>query len=380
MSLFEDTAGPLAPDERARRRPRDRFTAVPFGVWALAVALVALLILTFLPTGFVIQRQGPVVNTLGTAENADGEDVPLISVDGAETYPTGGALDLTTVQIQGNREQTPSWFQLALAWFDPAEAVLPLDRIFPAGTTTEERNQESAALMVDSQKEATAAALAELGYDVRPHVSVYGFAEDSPAEGILEEGDEIVSADGRAIETTEQLRAAIGALEGAPIDLVVRRDGDERTETVTPVQQDSADGPVWLIGVTTAHDYDFPIDVTIQLDRIGGPSAGQMFALGIIDTLTPGELNGGENVAGTGTIDASGAIGPIGGIRQKLYGARDAGADWFLAPADNCDEVVGHVPGDLRVVSVETLDDSLAALEAISTGDKLADLPSCSAG
>ena len=105
-----------------------------------------------------------------------------------------------------------------------------------------------------------------------------------------------------------------------------------------------------------------------------------MFALGIIDTLTPGSLNGGEKVAGTGTISADGTVGPIGGIRQKLWGAKDAGADWFLAPESNCDEVVGHVPDGLRVFAVEDLDDSLAVLDAIRDGGDLDALPTCDAG
>lgn len=378
MSLFEDaTATPSRSTDPRRSGGSRRFSV---GVWALVIALVALLVLSFLPTGFVIQRQGPVVNTLGSAENTDGEEVPLISIRGAETYPTAGALDLTTVQIAGNRERTPSWFELAMAWFDPSQAVLPIDQVFPAGTTTEQRNEENAALMVDSQKEATAAALTQLGYEVRSHVGVGALTEDSPSSGILEVGDEIVSADGTPISDTAQLRSVINDGGGDPVELVIRRGDAERTVTVTPVRSETADGPVWIIGITTARDFDFPIDVTIQLDRIGGPSAGQMFALGIIDTLTPGELNGGEQVAGTGTIDSAGTIGPIGGIRQKLYGALDAGADYFLAPRRNCDEVVGHIPGDLRVIPVATLDDSLAALDAIRTGEGVDDLPVCTVG
>jgi PDZ domain-containing protein len=124
-------------------------------------------------------------------------------------------------------------------------------------------------------------------------------------------------------------------------------------------------------------DYDFPIDVTIQLNNVGGPSAGMMFALGIIDTLTPGELNAGETVAGTGTITAGGEVGPIGGIRQKMWGARDAGAEWFLAPEANCDEVVGHIPGDLQVFSVATLDDALDVLDAVREDGDLEALPTC---
>ena len=122
--------------------------------------------------------------------------------------------------------------------------------------------------------------------------------------------------------------------------------------------------------------YDFPFEVQIQLDKVGGPSAGMMFALGIIDKLTPGQLQGGENVAGTGTIDQSGAVGPIGGIQQKLHGALESGATWFLAPADNCDEVTGNIPDGLTVFSVSTLDQALTALEGIKTGDT-SDLPTC---
>jgi PDZ domain-containing protein len=135
-----------------------------------------------------------------------------------------------------------------------------------------------------------------------------------------------------------------------------------------------------LLGVGVSVDYEFPFDVTLRLDKVGGPSAGMMFALGIIDKTTPGELNGGETVAGTGTITASGTVGAIGGIRQKLYGARDAGASVFLAPASNCDEVVGHVPSGLDVYAVATLDDAVTALETVADGGDTASLPTCTAG
>jgi PDZ domain-containing protein len=104
-----------------------------------------------------------------------------------------------------------------------------------------------------------------------------------------------------------------------------------------------------------------------------------MFALGIMDTLTPGELNGGAQIAGTGTITASGEVGPIGGIRQKLWGALDAGAQVFLAPEANCDEVVGHIPGGLEVFAVEDLDDAIAVLDAVREDEDLAGLPRCTA-
>ncbi|TDN92516.1 PDZ domain-containing protein [Microbacterium sp. BK668] len=350
------------------------------GVWALAVAMVVLLVLTLLPTAYVIQRPGPVYNTLGTATSADGEDVPLISVEGAETYPTSGALDLLTVQVVGNRERTPNWVELATAWFDPTKAVLPLDAVFPANQTSEERNAESSAMMIDSQKEATAAALSELGYDVVPRLTVHSFTEDSAAAEVLQEGDVILAADGTDVASGEQLRDIVNAGDGAPVTLTIDRDGGAMNVSVTPREAEIDGETLWLLGITLLNDYEFPIDVAIQLNNVGGPSAGMMFALGIIDTLTPGELNGGQKVAGTGTITADGTVGPIGGIRQKLWGADGAGADYFLAPEANCDEVVGHIPSGLRVFAVETLDDALDALSAVREGADLDALPTCTAG
>ena len=117
-------------------------------------------------------------------------------------------------------------------------------------------------------------------------------------------------------------------------------------------------------------EYEFPFDVELQLDNVGGPSAGMMFALGIVDKLTPGAMTGGEIVAGTGTIDSAGAVGAIGGIRQKLWGAQDAGADWFLAPESNCDEVVGPRPRRAHACSRSTtLDEARTVVEDVADGD-----------
>ncbi len=371
MALFDDN--PVIVQQRPPVRRRTRR-----GLIALAVALVVLATLSFLPTGYVIQQPGPVYNTLGTATAAsdDEQEIPLISVEGAETFETAGALDLTTVQVRGNRERTPSWMELLGAWFDSSTAVVPIGAIFPEGQTSEQRNEESAALMIDSQKEATAAALSELGYDIGAMIVIHSVPSGSPAEGILEAGDVVVGVDGTSVAVVDELRAAIQQDGGGPVSITVLRDGVEQTLEVTPVKNE--DDGSWQVGVSIMHDYDFPFDVTIQLDNVGGPSAGMMFALGIIDVLTPDDLNGGEHVAGTGTIAADGTVGPIGGIRQKLWGALRAGAEYFLAPESNCDEVKGHVPDGLQVFSVATLDDSLAVLDVLREGGDLAALPTCS--
>lgn len=373
--LFPDP-GPVQPQRRAKKRRGARV-----GSAAIAVALVALAGMSFLPTGSVIQQPGPVFDTLGSVTASDGEEIPLITVTGAETYPTGGSLDLTTVQVRGNRESTPSWFELALAWFDPSRAIMPLDAVFPPDQTTEQRDEMSAQDMINSQQDGIAAALFALGHDVGTEVRVVSIADASPAAGVLEIGDVVRSANGEVIDTNDRLRELIQEGEGEPLHLVIERAGAEQEATVMPtlvVDKASPEGS-WRMGVGITHDYDFPIDVSIQLDNVGGPSAGQMFALGIIDMLTPGELNGGKQVAGTGTIDAEGVIGPIGGIRQKLFGALDAGAEYFLAPVVNCAEVVGHVPDGLRVFAVATLDDSLAVMEALRGDSSLDTLPTCDA-
>jgi PDZ domain-containing protein len=374
VTLFDENVSVVpAP---ARRRSRTTL----FGLWSLAVAVVVLFVLTFLPTAYVIQQPGPVLDTLGTSKNADGVDVPLISVPDEKGDPTTGQLDLLTVQVNGNRDRTPTWIELALAWFDPSRAVIPIDRIFPEGQTTEQRNTENADLMSDSQLEASAAALRQLGYDVPQVISVASVTADGAAAGLLEAGDVIESIDGTATPTADDVKAAIQAAGGQAVTFGIDRDGAPTTVTVTPRQGDVNGQQQWLVGISLALGFDLPVDVKIQLNDIGGPSAGMMFALGIIDKMSPGDLTGGQHIAGTGTIDEQGQVGAIGGIRQKLYGARDAGATWFLAPSANCNEVVGHVPNGIRVFSVSTLSDSLKVLETIRDGGDLDALPTCEAG
>jgi len=371
VTLFDENVSVVP----APRRRWSRSTV--FGAWSLVVATLVLLVLSFLPSPYVIQQPGPVLNTLGTSPDADGNEVPLITVPDEKDTPSAGQLDLLTVQINGNRERTPSWIELAQAWFDPSRAVVPLDRIFPSGQSTEQRNTENAALMSDSQLEASAAALRQLGYTV-PQDVVVGTIDDSGASaGVLRLGDVITALDGAPVASVADIRSAVQAGGGAPVELGIERDGAQSSVSVTPRLTDVDGQQQWLLGVGLTLNFDLPVDVKIQINNVGGPSAGMMFALGIIDKMSTGDLTGGQHIAGTGTIDADGNVGGIGGIRQKLYGARNAGATWFLAPPSNCNEVVGHVPDGIRVFSVSTLQDSLTALETIRDGGDLDALPTC---
>lgn len=379
MTLFTDDDEPAPPaggDDRVAPSRR-----VIVGWVSIGVALVLGLVLALAPAPFVIEQPGPVFNTLGTDQQVGSEPSkdakPLITIPSQTTYPTSGSLDLLTVSVVGNPDQRPSWFDIIGAWFDPSRAVQPIDEVFPPGTTTEQSNAANAALMVDSQQDAIAAALNELGYQFPQSVAVKQLIPGTPAAKVLKVGDEVTSVNGHTVDSVAGLRQQVAANgTGKAAEIGIIRDGVASTVSITPVKTQGQT----VLGIGAGMDYTFPFDVSIQLNNVGGPSAGQMFALGIIDKLTPGELNGGKKVAGTGTIDNAGSVGAIGGIRQKMYAARDTGgASYFLAPASNCDEVTGHVPSGLHVFAVKTLADSLAVLKAVSSGSSTAALPTCPA-
>jgi PDZ domain-containing protein len=345
----------------------------------LGVGIAGILVLSLLPSPYAIEQPGPVFNTLGEVR-VDDATVPLISVPGQKTYPTEGALDMLTVNVLGSPEQHANWFEIVSAWADPSKAVVPLDSVYPPGETVKQSNEQSAIDMQNSQKDAIAASLTELGYTFPSTLTVAAFSLNSPSDGILEEGDQITAVNGVKPTDVTQLRSIISANGTAkPVSLAIVRAGAARTVAVTPIPNPE-DGGKAIVGIVVGADYDFPFDVKIQLENVGGPSAGMMFALGIIDKLTPGLLNGGEKVAGTGTITADGQVGPIGGIRQKLYGARNEGASFFLAPESNCDDVTGHIPAGLTVFAVSTLSQALAALEVVAAKGDTKSLPSCPAG
>ncbi|MBI5161439.1 MAG: PDZ domain-containing protein [Micrococcales bacterium] len=367
----------VSDDAVERSSPRRRSVGV--GWLLLAAGVISAVVLSALPAPYAIERPGPVFDTLGAAPTSDGGRQRLITVTDARTYPTSGALDLLTVNLVGSREDPVTWSGVAAAWFDPSQAIVPIDLIYPDGLTQRESDRQGAAEMTTSKQEAVAAALRQLGYTVTGTVVVAQVLKDSPAAGRLRTGDRILSADGTALQDATALRSFIADSGTAtPIAFGILRGGAEQTVTVTPRSGDDGTGrKVPLIGIVPGARYDYPVEVKIRLDDVGGPSAGMMFALGIIDTLTPGKLTGGQRIAGTGEIDAAGRVGAIGGIRQKMYGARRAGADWFLAPASNCGEVAGRIPDGLRVFSVSTLTQAVAAVTAIGSGTGLDQLPTC---
>ncbi|WP_404381316.1 PDZ domain-containing protein [Knoellia locipacati] len=324
--------------------------------------------LSFIPLPYVVFEPGPVANTLG---QLDGK--AIVEIRGATAYPAKGSLDFTTVRVLGGPGDRINLFDLAQAALRKDYEVYKREEIYPEDATREEIQQENTAEMVDSQEVAAAIALRETGRVVPERVLVSQVPDGSPAKGVLEAGDEFVSVAGSPTPDASAVQAAVRAQKaGQPVSMVVRRDGTEKTLSV-PTRDNQG---VTIVGVLLGRDYELPVDVRITAGDVGGPSAGTMFTLAVYDLLTPGDLTAGKNIAGTGTMEPDESVGPIGGIRQKLSGARSGGADYFLAPADNCDEVVGHVPDGLEVVKVGSFDDALGAVKAIAA-DEVDSLPRC---
>lgn len=373
---MSEPAGPEDPSHSAvREQPRPhRFPdARPRRIrragWAgLLTAAAACLGLAFVPSPYVIESPGPTFDTLGETDAG-----PLIDVRDRETYPTEGELRLLTVQLRGNPEHPLTWVEVAEAYLDPADGIVPMSVAFPPDRTVQQSNEAGRIEMQNSQQAAVAAALIHEGIDVQSDVRVAGVIPGSPADGVLREGDRIVTVNGDVAYDVWSIRASIAAGEGPAVFEIERAGQAERLE-VTPAEEDGQR----LVGIYPANEFTFPVDIHIELPNVGGPSAGMMFALGIVDELTPGAMTAGTRWAGTGTISALGDVGPIGGIVQKMFGAERAGATHFLAPVENCDEVVGNVPAGLTVVAVDTLDDAIAAIEAVAHGEAEG-LPACEA-
>lgn len=325
------------------------------------VLFVVLLILAIaVPVPYVILSPGPTLNTLG----ADDQGNKIIVIKGRETRATDGHLNLTTVDVS---TQSVTIFQALEGWLQHDKVVVPRDSIYPPGQSTQQVNAQDTQDFIDSQNSAEAAAFCELGYP--KGVAVESFSNGSKAKGVLQANDRLLSINGASTTTTDQLTAVLDKLTpGSDATVVVSRAGNDETVSV-PLISPEKGGTGARLGITVVQGCIAPFSVDLGLaNQIGGPSAGLMFALGIIQEVGSNDLTGGRFIAGTGTIDASGAVGPIGGIQLKMIAARRAGATYFLAPADNCDDVVKATPKGLAIVKVSTLQDAVSDLLAIQGG------------
>jgi PDZ domain-containing protein len=322
---------------------------------ALITALLAIGVMAY-PLPYVVLKPGPTVNTLGSDNGKE-----VIQVTNAQTSTSAGQLRLVTVGVQPNVELV--W--AIRGWFSNEQAVVPRELIYPPDQSEKQVEQQNAQEFQTSQSSAETVALRELGYPVQTFVTAVTAGGSSV--GVLQKDDVITSVDGTAVTSPQKLTELIRAKKsGSKLTVGYTRAGKAETATITSKADKDSDPP--RIGIEIDQKQPHPFTVKIDLDQIGGPSAGLMFTLGIIDKLRPADLTGGKIIAGTGTIDDDGNIGPIGGIPQKLVGAKDAGAQIFLVPADNCAEALKNAVPGLPMAKVATVDDALTALTTFTGG------------
>lgn len=315
------------------------------------------------------------------------DTLPLVTVDGADAYESEGELRLTTLAVQDDLT-FGVWLRSFTA---PSIDLMPREQMYPDGADTEEVTEQNAMLMADSQLVATMAALETAGYELEGGGAVVAQLTDDAVTDELELGDVIIAIDSNevqdsftAVEYVQQ--AAPGdtlTFEVVAADDVEADNWDEVSshEVEITLGEQPEDPDVAYVGVLLTTHMDLPIDVTIDAGAIGGPSAGMMFALSILDVLGEEDLTGGQVIAGTGTLDVEGNVGPIGGVRQKIVGATTPPptfppeavfepASVFLVPTANLEEAQSAPAGsELQIVPVDTLDQALEALEQLRAGE-----------
>lgn len=333
------------------------------------VALAVLLVVV--PVPFVSWSPGGTRDTLGSGTGAG----PIIRVSGIDTYPTTGRLDMTILATTpaGARLSLP---QALLAYWLPSRDALPREVVYDPGKSVEEVEGEDAEMMETAQDAAVVAALRADGQPVIERPAVASVTVGGPAHERLLPGD-LVTAVGKVPTPTDRaVREAIQRTKvGETITFtVIRAKEQRRVKVITAESTTQSDTPV--VGITLGPGYDYQPDISYDLQDIGGPSAGLVFALAIYDKITDGPLLGGRHVAATGTISAKGLIGPIGAIQQKIAGAEQAGATHFLVPAANCADLAG-LHTDLSLIRVATLNEAISALQTLDTPEAAQTLPRC---
>jgi PDZ domain-containing protein len=321
------------------------------GIAVLAVLVVGSFVGIKVP--YVELGPGPTWNTLGSDRGKE-----LISISGGPTSESKGQLRMVTVGV----EDDISLFQAIQGWLNPSDAVVPREVIYPPDQTQQQVDQQNQQDFKQSQNSAETAALRYLGY--KSHIVVDAVVAGQPAEGHLQVSDVIDSVDGTAVGSSQDLVNQIRSKSaGSTVTIGYTRHGTAGTTSITTAK--APDGTT-RIGVQADDQVASPYTITFSLDDVGGPSAGLMFSLGIVDKLTPNDLTAGLTIAGTGTIDDQGNVGAIGGIAQKMRGAKRDGATIFLSPADNCAEAVANAVPGLELVKVSTLSGAVGALKTLA--------------
>ena len=330
---------------------------------------ILLIIAAFLiPSPYVILSPGNPQNVLGSA----------ITISGTKVYPTTGELSVTSVLVT-DPDSYITGFDVLYAWIDKNRVVLPRVQVYPEGESAAESIKIGADEMSGSQINATAAALDYLGYENKAKLMIVEVNKKSNAIDNLKTGDQIISVDDKNFTTSAQIMDYLDQKKpGQLISIMVIRNGSE--EVSRKIKLSARDDGSAYIGINIQSQFDFPFDVKIKLAETGGPSGGLIFALGIIDKLTSQDLVRYRNIAGTGTITTDGRVGPIGGIAEKIIGAKNAGVELFLTPVENCSDINNKekVASNtdkkvMKIVPVATLNEAISVLK-LPAGAKY---PSC---
>ena len=286
---------------------------------------------------------------------------PLVRIPGEESQDEE---DVYMVDVRIGRA---SLFERLFPWTKEGADLLPERVVNPAGVSDRQRRQSSLNDMSRSQLIAITVALRELGREVDVNESgaeIVLVQPDSPADGVLEVGDVIVEAEGQEVESIQGLQRALSDVEpGQDVELTVQR-GDERVQVTSGTQAapDDPDRAVMGVQVQDALDFEFPVDIEIDAGNIGGPSAGLAFALDIMDELGD-DIDRGRKIVATGELTLDGEVLPIGGVKQKAIGAREAGADIFLVPDANLEDA-RKATDDLEIIPVSNIQEALSVLAA----------------
>lgn len=334
------------------------------------IAVIVLVLASlFLPSPFVILSPGNPQNILGSA----------ITITGAESYPTTGKLSVTSVMVT-DPDSYITGFDVLYGWFDKNRAVLPRVEVYPKGESAADSKKSGAEEMSSSQTNATAAALSFLGYKTSSNLVITEVNEKTNAYKLLLKSDIVITVDDKKfLSASEIMRYLDQKQPGDLVSIKVLRSGGEII--TKQIKLSARDDGSAFIGVNIQQNFDFPFEVKIQLAETGGPSGGLIFALGVVEKLTQADLIRGRNIAGTGTITADGQVGPIGGIAEKIIGAKKDGVKIFLAPIENCTDIKNKdqltnsgSKNDMKIVPVATLTEAISVLN-LPTDAKY---PSCS--
>lgn len=323
------------------------------------------------PVPYVRSAPGGTYNALG---DVDGRELIKIQNSAAyPTYKTNGALRILTVSELGGPIGSVMLGDAMRSIWDPSIVLQPTAFVYPEKVDREEVSNQGELDFRSAASDAIAAALTELKIPVSTQLSVMEVNAKSPADGKIKVGDLLLAFGGNKLGDIKALRSALAKSKpGDTVTVEVQRNGKSRTYDLTLAK--SKEGKP-LIGVYLLTQFVGPMDIKVELDNVGGPSAGLAFALAIYDKLTPGELLRGRTVAVTGTIDSAGAVGAIGGLHQKMTAAARAGAKLLIIPTDNCNDISADVPAGLRIVPVADLRGAIAVLT-----QPAAAWPSCPAG